>query len=92
MFYNFMELPDETIISHSDSIIKDGKESVQVYIEKPIDGGFATATCWLPDYNWVDVSGFKKKEMEHLKDIVESAAHIIIRYARNGGFENAANF
>ena len=64
MFYNFMELPDKTIISHSELIKKDGKEQVKVYIEKPIYGGFATATCYLPEYKWTEVSGFTEKEME----------------------------
>lgn len=40
-----MELPDETIISHTEAMEKDGKEQVKIYIEKPINGGFATATC-----------------------------------------------
>lgn len=90
MLYNFMELPDETIISHSEILNKDGKEQVKVYIEKPIDDGFANATCWLPDYKWEDVAGFTDDEMIHLKDIVESEAHMIFEFARCGGFENAA--
>lgn len=91
MLYNFMELPDKTIISHSEILQKKGKEQVKVYIEKPIYGGFATATCYLPDYLWVDVSGFTEEEMNHLKDIVESEAHMIFEFARTGGFDNAAN-
>lgn len=91
MLYNFMELPDKTIISHSEILQKDGKEQVKVYIEKPVTGGFASATCYLPDYTWIDVSGFTKEEMEHLKDIVESEAHMIFEFARTGGFDNAAN-
>lgn len=91
MLYSFMELPDKTIISHSEILQKDGKEQVKVYIEKPIYGGFATATCYLPDYTWVDVSGFTEEEMNHLKDIVESEAHMIFEFARTGGFDNAAN-
>ena len=91
MLYNFMELPDETIISHSEILNKDGKEQVKVYIEKPIYGGFATATCYLPDYDWSDIKGFTDAEMEYLKDIVESEAHMIFEFAANGGFVNAAN-
>lgn len=91
MLYNFMELPDETIISHSEILNNNGKEQVKVYIEKPIYGGFASATCYLPEYNWTDVSGFTEAEMEHLKDIVESEAHMIFEFAATGGFSNAAN-
>ncbi len=91
ILYNFMELPDKTIISHSKILKKDGKDCVKVYIEKPIYGGFATATCYLPDYEWTDVSGFTDDEMKELKDIVESEAHMIFEFAATGGFDNASN-
>ena len=41
MLYNFMELPNQTIISHSEILNRNDKEQVKVYIEKPISGGFA---------------------------------------------------
>ena len=50
MLYPFMTLPDETEIVHSESILSEGRETVKVCIEKPVDYGFKSATCWLPDY------------------------------------------
>lgn len=48
MLYNFMELPDGTIISHYDMI--DG--NVKVYMETPDEKYcFKHATCWLPEKN-----------------------------------------
>ena len=91
MLYNFVELPNQTIISHSEILDRNGKEQVQVYIEKPIYGGFATAVCYLPDYEWTEVSGFTENEMDYLKDFVESEAHMIFEFAATGGFENASN-
>lgn len=91
MLYNFMELPNQTIISHSEILNRNDKEQVKVYIEKPIYGGFATATCYLPDYEWVDVFNFTEDEMDYLKELVESEAHMIFEFARTGGFDNAAN-
>ena len=92
MLCNFVELPDQTIISHSEILNKDGKEQVRVYIEKPIYEGFATAICYLPDYEWTEVSGFTTEEMDYLKDFVESEAHMIFEFAATGGFDNASNF
>lgn len=93
MFYPYMTLNDETEITHSGAVHKDGKEIVEVYMEKPIQGGFATASCFLPDYRWENVQGFSEEELAHLKDIVESGAAIIIELARTGGiYGNAANF
>lgn len=50
MLYPFMTLNDNTEIVHSESLQKDGKEQVEVRIEKPVYGGFHSASCWLPDY------------------------------------------
>ena len=92
MLYNFVELPNQTIISHSEILDRNGKEQVRVYIEKPIYGGFATAVCYLPDYEWTESSGFTEDEMDYLKDFVESEAHMIFEFAATGGFENASIF
>lgn len=35
MLYNFIELPDETILSHSEVLNRNGIERVKVYIETP---------------------------------------------------------
>ena len=58
MMYPFMTLNDNTEIVHSESIEKDGKEQVEVRIEKPVYGGFHSATCWLPEYRWENIEGF----------------------------------
>lgn len=45
MMYPFMTLNDNTEIVHSESIEKDGKEQVEVRIEKPVYGWLHSATC-----------------------------------------------
>ena len=90
MLYPFMTLPDETEIVHSESIIEDGRERVKVCIEKPVDYGFKSATCWLPDYDWEKVEGFSDAEIGELQELIQSLAHTIIELARDGGFEHAA--
>lgn len=89
MMYPFIQLEDNTEIVHSE-ILKDDK--VKVYIEKPVEGGFHSATCYLPEYKWVEIVGFSDKEIDKYQEIVESTAHLIIRFAKDGGFENASNF
>ena len=90
--YPFVELNDGTEIVHSDAMMKDGKELVKVYIEKPVEGGFHSAECWLPEYKWTLKQGFSDEEMAYFQNFLESTAHIIIRLARCGGFDNAANY
>ena len=89
MMYKFMELPDKTEITHSD-MREDG--SVKVCVEQTVQGGFKTAYCELPSYRWFDVDGYSADELKQQQKTVESLSHLIIRFARNGGFENAAGF
>lgn len=89
MMYPFMQLEDNTEIVHSELL---ENEKVKVYIEKPIEGGFYSATCYLPGYTWEEIVGFSNKDIEKYQEILESTAHLIIRFAKDGGFENASNF
>ena len=88
--YPFLTLDDETEITHSE-MKPDGR--VRVYIEKPDEEDcFHSATCWLPDYQWDAVEGFSADDMKRYQEIIESTAHLILRFAQDGGFEHAANF
>ena len=63
MMYEYMELPDQTLITHSQLIEKDGQETVQVHFERPKEGGFDVARCELPSYTWLKRDGFTDAEM-----------------------------
>lgn len=91
MIYPYMTLPDGTEITHSDIINNNGKEQVKVFIETPVEGGFKDAVCILPDYDWT-INGYNDEEVKYYKDFVEKASHLFFKFARGGGFENAANF
>ena len=58
MMYPFLKLDDNTEIVHSELL--DG-EIVKVYVEKPIEGGFKSAYCVLPNYQWSEVDGFTEQ-------------------------------
>ncbi|MCD7778091.1 MAG: hypothetical protein LUH47_06275 [Clostridiales bacterium] len=90
MMYPFLTLDDKTEIVHSE-LLKDGR--VKVYVEKPDEKDcFHNAVCYLPDYEWTDINGFTSDEISKYQEIIESTAHLIIEFAEEGGFENAANF
>ena len=89
MMYPFMTLDDGAEIVHSETL-KDGR--VKVYIEKPDEKDcFHYATCYLPGYQWEEIYGFSEAEMNRYKDVVESTAHLILRFAEEGGVEYAAS-
>lgn len=90
MMYPFLTLDDGTEIVHSE-IQPDGK--VKVYMERPDpEVCFRHATCWLPGYIWEDTEGFSAAELDRLQEVVKSTAHLILRFAQEGGFDNAASF
>ena len=89
MMYGYMTLSDETGIAHSE-MRPDG--TVKVYFEKPVDGGFRSATCYLPAYRWEDVDGFSPADVQRLERVLKNNAHLILQFAQEGGFENAAGY
>ena len=86
MKYPYMTLPDETEITHGD-VKEDG--TVLVYIETPVDGGFKSAYCVLPTYEWRDIHGYSESEISRYDKLLHNNAHLILELARAGGFENA---
>ena len=90
MMYSFMTLDDDTEIVHSE-LLPDGR--VKVYIEKPDEKDcFHNAICYLPDYEWKEINGFDRNEIEKYQEIIESTAHLIMEFAQEGGFDNASSF
>ena len=90
MMYPFLTLDDKTEIVHSEMYTNG---SVKVYMERPNEKDcFHYATCYLPEYRWEDIFGFTEKEIERLKEVIESTAHLILKYSQEGGFENASSF
>lgn len=89
MLYPFMTLEDDTEIVHSD-IYDNG--FVDVCIEKPVEGGFYSATCRLPDFRWTHVEGFSPTEISAFQDLIARGKSLIMRLAENGGFEHASGF
>ena len=87
MMYPYMTLDDNTEITHS-SLQQD--QTVKVYIETPVHGGFHHATCILPGYEWTEVYGYSDDEMKEFDDFLHHNAHLIIEMAQEGGFQNAA--
>ena len=89
MMYGYMTLSDQTGIAHSE-MKPDG--TVKVYFEKPVEGGFQHATCFLPAYRWDAINGFSSEDIHRLEKILRDNAHLILEFSQEGGFENAAGY
>ena len=90
MMYPFLTLDDQTEIVHSE-MLEDNR--VKVYLEKPDEKDcFHHATCYLPGYEWTDVFGFSQEDIQRYQEVIESTAHLILEFSKEGGFENASGF
>ena len=89
MMYGYMTMSDGTGIAHSE-LKADG--SVKVYFEKPIEGGFQHATCYLPSCRWEEITGFTEQEVHELERVLQNNAHLILQAAQEGSFENNLSF
>lgn len=90
MMYPFLQIDGDTEIVHSE-MLPNGE--VRVYIEKPdAKDGFHHASCFLPSYRWEDIQGFTSEEIARYQEVIESTAHLILEFSRQGGFEHASGF
>ena len=89
MMYPYMTLADETEIVHSQIIEKDGIKKVIVNFERPTENGFDSARCELPDYKCIDGIGYSDEEISMFEKLLHSNAHLLYRYAANGGIQIA---
>ena len=83
--YPYMTLADETEIVHSQLISENGQEKILVHFERPTEDGFASARCELPTYRWLYNYGFTESELSFFEKLMQNNAHLIYRYAQDGG-------
>ena len=70
-------------------IEKDGMKKVIVNFERPTESGFDSARCELPDYKWTERDGYSDEEIEMFEKLLHSNAHLLYKYAENGGIQIA---
>lgn len=89
MMYPYMTLADETEIVHSHVIEEDGIQKVLVHFERATENGFDSARCELPTYRWLSREGFTDEEIALFEQLLQSNAHLLYKYAANGGVQIA---
>lgn len=89
MMYPYITLADETLITHSHLKEENGLKIVDVHFERPIDGGFDSARCRLPSYEWIMRDGYSDEEIAKFELFLRRAAHSFYKYAEMGGLDIA---
>lgn len=93
MLYPYIELPDETIITHL-KIKPDN--TVLINFEQPVENGFREAKIklpsykwlYLPSYKWLYNEGFSNEQIASFEDFAHKNSAVIYKYARLGGIDN----
>lgn len=90
MMYPYMTLEDGTEVVHS-QLIEDGEtQKVLVHFERPTQNGFDSARCELPSYTWTMWEGaFSADELAQFEEYLRNNAHLLYRYAAQGGIKLA---
>lgn len=89
--YAYMTLADGTEIVHS-QLIEDetsGYKKVVPPFEKAVDDGFLEARCELPTYKWLYRRGFCDEQIAFFVKLLENNAHLLYKYAAEGGIRLA---
>ena len=89
MMYPYITLADETEIAHSQVIEDNGVQTVEVHFERPTEQGFDSARCVLPSYQWKFKEGFSSEEISFFEEFLRHNAHLLYRYAAQGGIHCA---
>lgn len=89
MMYPYMTLADETEIVHSQIIEENNVQKVIVHFERPTEDGFDSARCELPTYKWILNEGYSEEEISMFEQLLHSNAHLLYKYAANGGIQIA---
>ena len=89
MMYPYITLADETEIVHSQIMEDNGIQTVEVHFERPTEQGFDSARCVLPSYQWKFKEGFSSEEIAFFEEFLRHNAHLLYRYAAQGGIHCA---
>jgi len=89
MMYAYITLSDDTEITHSHLLERNGQEKVEVHFERPTEQGFDTARCVLPSYEWIVRKGYSDEEIQEFDELMRDNAHLFYRYAKSGGLKFA---
>ena len=89
MMYPYITFSDETEVTHSHVLERNGQREIEVHFERATENGFDTARCVLPSYNWKITEGFSESEILFFSQFLQNNAHLFYRYSEKGGVKVA---
>ena len=90
MMYPFLTLDDGTEIVHSE--LKDDGPRQGLYRKAGRPGLLPSRDVLAAGLHLEDVFGFSDEDVKRYQQVIESTAHLIMRFSQEGGFDGAASF
>ena len=82
--YPFMTINDDIEVVHTELR---ADNTVKVYFEQPVEAGFNSVECTIPEYKWEKNKGFNEEQLKYLDKYLHDVEDIIFELAAEGGFE-----
>ena len=90
MMYPYLTLGDGTEVVHSELLDDNQGKRVIVHFERPNSNGFDSVRFELPSSNMEMWEGeFNEEELRSFRQFLEANAHLLFRYAAEGGLKIA---
>lgn len=89
MMFSYITFADETEVTHSQVLARNGQHEVEVHFERPTEKGFDEARCVLPAYEWIHRMGFTDEEIIYFEQFLRSNVHLLYKYAKEDGLKIA---
>lgn len=80
--YPYIKFDDETEVTYSNIIEKDGVETAQIHFERPKEYGFDTARCELPTFKWLIKEGYQDYEIKYFEEFLKNNVHLFFKYSK----------
>lgn len=75
MYWGYMTFNDDTEVTFSEM---SEAGTCGVWVETPVDGGFKSAHCVLPSFEWDSIDGFDDTEVSALDSYMKRNAALIM--------------
>ena len=90
MMYPYLTFEDGTEVVHSQLLPDECGDRILVHFERPADEGFDSVRFELPSYEMTAWEGhYSETELQQFKTFLENNAHLLYRYAAQGGIKIA---
>ena len=89
MMFPYLTFADETEVTHSQVLMRNERQEIEVHFERATEDGFDEARCVLPSYEWIHRVGYSDDEIAFFVEFLQKNVHLLFQYAQEDGLNIA---